>query len=189
MPPLPSLHPCPLPCEVFETIESQLKAVIIRRHLREAERLAPAYVNPIAAASPDSAAGAAAALTAVSGGGAKHFAAGWGAAAPPSPFDVHQAAAEHPHHHTELDHLPAVTEDAMELGGSGVYGSSTLGPAGSGLSLRRLSVRMSGGVVVRNSAPIPDLLPLKGEPCRAAPWYGHGLTVAGFGLWHACHVA
>lgn len=60
-------------------------------------------------------------------------------------------------------HLPALSEAAVESGlGAQLSGLSagSLAPQASGpLRLRRMSVRSSGGIVVHNSAPLPDLLP------------------------------
>jgi hypothetical protein len=125
---------------IFETIESNLKAYMIRRQRREAGLVAD-----------DGKAG----LDGTEGGAAAHPP----GAAPSSPFDVHQVSEEHPHHNVEVHHLPVVTEEDMEGGASG---AGSLGLAGSALGSCRMSVRSSGGLVLRNSAPIPDLLPVKG---------------------------
>jgi hypothetical protein len=131
------------PVPIKENIESNLKAYMIRRQLRAAGLI-----------TDDGKPG----LHGTEGGAATH---------PPdtalaSPFDVHQESGEHPHHHhdVEVHHLPAVTEEDLE---GGATGAGSLGRGGSELRSRSMSVHSSGGLVLRNSAPIPDLLPVKGE--------------------------
>ena len=130
---------------IFDSIESQIKAVIIKRQLRaRAKRGA----QPEAAAQPDG--GQAPASHAHSSPHTLR----------PSPFSTTpedssaERASEAGKSLAACD--PAGLEEGAALGGRAL--SSALGS-------RQMSARVSGsGMQVLNSEPIPDLVPLSGKP-------------------------
>ena len=119
---------------VYETIESNVKAYVIKRQMRSAG-LAPAKEEAkldAKVAEPHK----------------------------PSPFDVghRPGSVTHQHQAEEVHHLPPVTETVdMERGLSGASSGR------SGRLSRRSTARTSGSMAILNSAPIPDLLPVGGE--------------------------
>jgi hypothetical protein len=120
----------------YETIESNIKAWQIKRQLKAANADMPASAGGDGQ---------------VQVNGSEHKA---------SPFDVARSPASltHPHHHHAAHHLPPLAE-SPDLEGH----ASAIAPALSGSTLsHRMASRASGGIVVVNSAPIPDLLPLGG---------------------------
>ncbi|KAL4422904.1 hypothetical protein ABPG75_009101 [Micractinium tetrahymenae] len=123
---------------VFETLESHLKAFRLRRRSQQAAleewNEGKEGPGPLPKASGGAANG---------GPGAGHS---MGSAAPP--------------------HLPPLSEAEVESGLDAQHsGLSTgsLAPQASGpMRLRRMSARSSGGLVLHNSAPLPDLVPQGG---------------------------
>lgn len=82
-----------------------------------------------------------------------------------SPFDVASSAASttRPHEHHTVQHLPPLNEAPdLEGRGTGALSSRNASSLTNRLS-NRMSTRSNGHLVVCNSAPLPDLLPLKGE--------------------------
>ena len=130
---------------VYETIESNVKAYVIKRQMRSAG-LAPAKEEAkldAKVAEPHK----------------------------PSPFDVghRPGSVTHQHQAEEVHHLPPVTETVdMERGLSGASSGR------SGRLSRRSTACTSGSMAILNSAPIPDLLPVGGEPV-AVPALLHAL--------------
>ncbi|KAI3430592.1 hypothetical protein D9Q98_005185 [Chlorella vulgaris] len=81
-----------------------------------------------------------------------------------SPFDVASSAASatRPHEHHTVQHLPPLNEAPdLEGRGTGALSSRNASSLTNRLS-NRMSTRSNGHLVVCNSAPLPDLLPLKG---------------------------
>lgn len=129
---------------VFETLESHLKAYRLRRQSQQAAL--EEWQEGKEGAGP---------LPKISGAGVN------GAAGAPN--GLASAAPSH---------LPPLSEAEVESG-LGVqlseFSVGSLAPQASGpMRLRRMSARGSGGVVLHNSAPLPDLVP-QGEEGPAAP--------------------
>jgi hypothetical protein len=149
---------------IFDTMESHIKAFMIKR---EKKRAGLNAANTVAGA------GATRAATLTAPSTTASASAGYKLAAPnstlhtphqPSPFD----AITDPSAGVQMGAINDM--DKMEAGGKGSDDDDgcELAPALSTLSSRRMSVRVSaGGMVVQNSAPLPDLLPEKGTlVCR-----------------------
>ncbi|EFN51990.1 hypothetical protein CHLNCDRAFT_32765 [Chlorella variabilis] len=118
---------------VYETIESIVKAYMIKRQMRSAGLAPEKEESKLDAkvAEPHK----------------------------PSPFDVghRPGSVTHQHQAEEVHHLPPVTETVdMERGLSGASSGR------SDRLSRRSTARTSGSMAILNSAPIPDLLPAGG---------------------------
>ena len=127
---------------VYETIESNIKAYVIKRQQG----------------------GAGTELVEAAEAGAKGEAVKAGDVPMPSPFDMahRPGSVTHQHKAEEVHHLPPVTESADMEGGL-VSSNISLGQSNSRLRSRIMTTRNTVDASVRNSAPIPDLLPVKGE--------------------------
>ena len=152
---------------IFDTVESHVKAFMIKREQKRAG-LNGGDAGDAGDVTGKAAPSAASALASI--GSASKLAA-------PGSHHHHAYHPHHPHHpHHQPSPFDTITEepsggvqeaasgdmDKAEAGGDG--DGCALGPALSTLSSRRMSVRVSGcGMAVHNSCPIPDLVPCKGR--------------------------
>jgi hypothetical protein len=170
---------------MFDTVESHIKAFIIKREKKRAGINAANTVGGVGATSKAAATlTAPPATTSASAGSASKLDALNSHLHPnhqPSPFDAITEPS------AGVQELASNDMGRMEAGFTGGDGDDgcELAPALSTLSSRRISVRVSaGGMVVQNSAPLPDLVPEKGtlvcrRSCslvsRAGSWELNGL--------------